>query len=167
MVSNKWKYSETISLEKDWANMTSNELAIKYNRPYSSVSKKAKRMGLPMTYQGEKKNVLWTLNELMSIVTDYPEMNEKALEAKYGRSFKAIHMRAIRLGLKRDRTQSYTVKIEDMDGNLVYNKTIERGENSKATLKSIIPKLRAMNKRAIDRGEWTLAITHGLECFQN
>jgi hypothetical protein len=96
---------------------------------------------------------------------DWPEMNEKELVVKYGRSFQAIRLKALRMGLSRDRLQSYRVKVEDFEGNPVYDRTISRGENAKATLKSIIPKLRAMNKRAIDRGEWILSITHGLECF--
>lgn len=164
-LQNDWTFAETESLKVDWHVMNIAELKEKYRRSTSSLRHKAHRMGLGRRFIGHKASITWTVKEGQSLVKDWPEMNEKDLVVKYGRTFKAIHLKAMRMGLSRDRLQSYRVKVEDFEGNLVYDHTIERGENAKATLKSIIPKLRAMNKRAIDRGEWIMSITHGLECF--
>lgn len=109
----------------------------------------------------------WTKQEEHSFISDYSEMNKNDLIIKYDRTWIAIRQRAMLLGIKRDREQSYDIKITDLSGNVIHEHHVNKNAASFPTKKNMIIRFLALNKMAIDRGEWILSITHNLECFTN
>lgn len=161
-----WTKSEENNLISDWSRLSMEEMKGKYRRSRSSICHKAKNLKLVNRHIFTAPNINWTKTEETQLADDFPTMNRNELELKYARNYKAIKTKAGRLGIERKKLiQSYDVNVYDLNNTLMFHTNIAATSNSKATLKSVISRIKTKNIRAIDRGEWTLSITHNLECF--
>lgn len=162
----QWALQQQEDFERDWETPSISIMVMmkKYGRTRIALHRKAKAMRLL-----SRKNVPrreWTISEITQFKLDYPQKPMAELCLKYNRTARSLYRRAEVLGIKRNVSQSMILTVTDLEGNLLSLTRLGPEPGIIGRRKAVMGKLLARNKRAIDRGEHILSITHNLECYQ-
>jgi hypothetical protein len=109
----------------------------------------------------------WTDEENEMLLKEFNNLSESELKNLFGRSFKAVQMHALRLGIKRNREQSYVIRVFNFLDTLLYEKSTTLNDNAKANKVMILKKVNRKYRKQLISGGCYISITHNLECFQN